>query len=431
MLTTLLLIGLQQAGPLLELDGPPLLVKEETASILRLSADSGLRDAELRVWLPPDIHAEGLEGTISLESGKFVRREFVFRVEPGRPAATFDLKIELVSEDGRTLSILEREFRTAVAAELLRMPFENRRDLPDSVGDIELALQSDVVAHGHRALRIRAADGKVGRVVIWSSQAGEPALAEFKQASFFLRSSGNPNLRLELESEQRSRSLDLGALIEGMAPWAEGGDWRFLELDLNELLGPGEGLASLRRLEIVVEATAQSAEVDLDELILGREATLPALRELRDLTQRYHAESPDEAAQIRAMTAELAAIDTRELDAGGRVDHRLLDQALQMDVAELELPSKTRGKPASAERFAALLRHRHHLDMEPAELRAMGMAEVRRHQALLAEQAREVAQGKSWREVVELLKSRHSSAEDLPAFAEMAMQEAIDFSVER
>lgn len=431
MLTFLLLACLQEPPPSLSLAGPHLLTERTTELVLELRAEAAVEDAELRAWLPPDLRASGLEGPVSLKAGEAQHRSFHLEVEAGRPAAAFSIKIELIGKDGQPLASLTRQHRTALGEELLHMPFESRAGIPKSDGDLELSLQADSVACGHRALRLRLEAGKKGKLTFWTAEDGSPVLADFAHAGLYLRGSGDAKLQLLLEGNGKSQRHDLSSELEAASPVEGKAGWRYLALELDKILDADGASAVLSRMEILVEAGETDAEFDLDELLIGRGTTRPALKELRDLTQQYSGSRPKEAGQIEAMAIRLAAIDASDLSDPESVDHSLLDQALQLAAAELELPEKARGKPATAARFAALLRHRHHLDLTPEEVRALGVEQVKHHQELLARQAQEVAPGRSWREVVEILKERHSSAEELPAFAEMAMQEAIDFSLEK
>src|SRR5262249_11574812 len=93
------------------------------------------------------------------------------------------------------------------------------------------------------------------------------------------------------------------------------------------------------------------------------------------------------------------------------------------------LPGKEAGQPAGARRFAALLRHQQMLDETPEQLIAFGKAAIEKHQRRLEELAEQIAPGKSWRDVLELLRAKHPSADELPKLAQKNWRDARDFTV--
>ena len=197
------------------------------------------------------------------------------------------------------------------------------------------------------------------------------------------------------------------------------------------MLERGTRCVGVPRLEERLAQSVVSVEVvgrEVDEFAVVRTPGETADDHVRYLTQKYRRMLSTDAAI--ALRKGLAAIDTKKLGPQGRVDHELLCHALEWQRVSSKLPRKRRGRPAGRERYAAMLRHRHHLTETPEDLLEIGKEQVGLHQVQMEELAAKIAPGKTWREVVEILKARHPTAEELPKVAEKWMKKAIDFTVE-
>lgn len=388
--------------------------RSEAPVELRLyNPGSAMLAGELVAWDAPDARLLDLPERIELPAGSSRTLRLRCAVDPRRPAGAVDLRLE-VREGEIRHALVELPLFLAPGNDLLRIGFE-----PTGRGG-RSGRPAGLSSSPREALRVIAeADAPVGagvarvaapespaRVRVWGGENPRLPTDPFGWLVFWLRGEGEIRVHAD------------GALLaRKSAPEV----WRFVSVPL-------WSVTSIATLELEVQG-----EVFFDELALTRDVELRRGEALESLCQRFLAlpREMDGSGIERQLLAEVEALDGESLDAGQRVDRELLHHGLQLRLALASLPAKEEGQPAGRARFAAMLRHRHHLDLEPEQLAEIGREQVRVHQQMLAELAEEIAPGSDWRQVVELLKGRHPSPEELPEFAQRAMDKALRFTIDQ
>lgn len=405
-------------------DGGVTLFAPKTPLRLELVPKAGQRRFRLELAVPPEARVEDLPEVVALGDGdERLVVPFLLVVEPDRPAGP--LRCELVLRDPTSRDVLRRvpvEFATALGADFLRFGYEAAGDrlAARSAKAENGAPTSSVVRPGYcgaRALRLVVPEGGARHEVFRATaRADAIPLARFPWLSFAVRGSAATTSRVRIEADARTIEVPL---VRG----APGDTWTRVALDLRAELGS----APARVTGITFELG--NGTLDLDELAIGANAEPTAADRLRDLCERYA--GTGDAATRAALAPELAKLDRSGLAADAAVDLVLLEHALALDAALAPLPAKVAGEPAGAARFAAMVRHQQMLTETPEELVAIGREAVREHQRLLAELAPKIAPGKTWREVVDLLRERHPSAKELPELSQKNWRDALEFTLAR
>ncbi len=420
----------QQHGPLgIEFSGSRILTAPREARVVRIVNRSHRPvDAGLVLWLPPGLRLTGLPRSLSLAGGAAVSLGCHLQAEADLPASVLPIKVvlEFAGSDDSPAE-LELSLRVALGRDLLRHGFEpsprdvgrrGRRQAGYRVagdGSAEVVKGDAPVGAGY--LQVRPAEDADSPVTceLWRPEWGSFFTADFPSLTLHLRASAGAAATLVVEADGRS---SISPLCGGGSDRPADGNWRRVVLPLT-----GDELSS------VAVVVSGQGRLDIDDFALVRSSSIQPGDRLRDLCERYADASPTAAVGIDAMQRSLAALAGTELSGQARVDQELLRHALEWQRLQLTLPATRPGQPVGKAWFEGRLRHLHHLQLSSDELLELGLRQVAEHQAALDRIAPEIAPGSSWRQVANLLESRHPSAADLPGFAAAAMQAAIDFTV--
>ena len=406
--------------------GGTLLLEPRTDLVIEIGIGSDeAKEFTVAFGTPPDARVEGLAERIRFEPGQRSQTlKCALVVEALRPAG--DLRCELVLRglgDGVVRKRAEIGFHAALGRDFLRLGFESesapqrRRGAPrprttsrESGG---ITTRAGVVGAAGLAL----APGSEKTLFAATSPADGAPLSRFPYLVFQARADAGVQAVLEVEAGLRKVVSSLPADSK----------WQRRILRLEDVLAPTLGLGPhvVTGLRIVVTGGAGSFEVD--DLALCRDAESTAGDRLRDLCEKWV--GARDQIDRDAVRAELLAIPETALAPEERVDHLLLTHALALEHALAGLPPKRSGEPVGEKRFAALLEHQQLLAESPSELIALGWTAVREHHERLQELAAKIAPGKSWREVVALLRSRHPNAEELPELSQQNWLAARDFTI--
>lgn len=383
--------------------GPDSVVRQGAPYLLRVRNNEDREIAAVvEVWVSPDVSLRGVPCGLRLGRRQLVEFPCNVHVETDRPAGQVQLRIVVRAVDSaERLGQVKLPLHVAVGRDFLRLSFEDKRRSGTVIGD---------APHGRGFLRLTGSGSR-------SLLAPAPAFdtGRFPYLTFWLRNRSKGSAALRLSAGEREVSLPLPA-----AP-----RWQRVVVNLQEKLGDSRNPGS--RVSAIAICGDLDLDLDLDEFAVVRTCEPTMGDRLRHLTVRHRRDLVPE--EVAALQRELHEIDSSVLSGQELVDHELLGHDLQWQQLQGNLPPKRAGRPAGRERFEAMLRHVHHLDPDSAQLCRLGEEQVRIHQQMLDELATRIAPGKSWRQVVELLKRKHPSAAGLAVFAREAMQHALDFTI--
>ncbi|MHC4512120.1 MAG: DUF885 domain-containing protein [Planctomycetota bacterium] len=407
------------------------------ASVVRQGADYLLRvrsnlDREIKtaveVWVSPEIAIRGLPGGLRLNRRESAEFPCTVHVEADRPAGTVQLRLILRRAGGtERLGHVRVPLHVAVGRDFLRLSFEDGREgisldgaEPVPAGGWQARIVDSNAAHGRSFLRLTGGGGDgSGRHSLLAPSALSFDTGQFPYLTFWSRGKGKGRAVLSLRVGARQVSL----------PLQLSNDWRRVVVDLDKKLQAALGRGRHRVSAIAVRGSASDdgATLDLDEFAIVRRPERTMGDRLRGLIARHRRTL--RPGEIDVLKRDLGKIDAGKLAAQELVDYELLRHDLSWQQTRRTLPRKRARKPAGKPRFEAMLQHVHHLDRDSAELRRLGERQIRLHQQMLDALARQIAPGKGWRDVAEMLKGKHPAAAELPKFARWAMQRAMDFTI--
>lgn len=427
--------------------GPPVLTRPHSRWVLRIRNHAEQpREIALEAWVPPELRCAGLPAQLTVGAGEERRLPFEFELEPDRPPGTVEYRFVARAGD-RLLGEVRGRLWSAVGREALRLGFEpgsrgRRRDAPrpQIAGrqDWRVAHRRGAAGCGAGFLQIADAGGsRTGGVTLWRGDEVSFDPHTFPYLTLLVR--GQPEIRFSLAVDLGTHWLTLPLPVQAepaAATGARGGNWQRVTFNLLQAL-PADTSARVQAIQVGAPSPRignryhgeDPAVLELDEVALVRRPEPTEADRLRDLTERYAASRDDD--DVAELSAALAQIDPAQLPAQDLVDHALLERALAWRAALPKLPPQEAGFPVGRERFATMLRLQHHLDGEPEQWLESGWREVRSHQQMLQEMAGRMQPGAGWRDVVAQLRERHPTADELPAFAERAMRDALQFAVDR
>ncbi|MCC6670455.1 MAG: DUF885 family protein [Planctomycetes bacterium] len=380
---------------------------------------------DLEFWLPPEVRVTGVPARVQLRGGNERSLPGWLEVEADRPAGPFRLSLRLRGADGGMRGSAELDLNAAVGRDLVRLSFEDRERPAGARGRGRARPGSRPAATGWPggAAAVGAGHGRIEpgaaqALTVWGAGGQGPfAARRFPHVSLFTRGGAEGRLFLQVE---RAQGAPVRVPLVGADGGADGGaprGWRRIAARLPE----GD---PVRRVLVAVDGPAAA---DVDEVAIAVDAGWTAADRLRDLTQR-HAAGLDPASAT-AMQEELAGLGELALAGQDAVDLELLRHGLAWIRADAALPRKVAGRPAGEARFVAMVRHVQHLEHDVDALVQAGRAAILAHQRELDVLAQQIAPGKGWREVRELLAADHPSETELPAFAEQCWQDALRFVV--
>jgi len=438
--------------------GPPAAVREAAPFVftVRSHLESAVV-ARLEIWQPPEVELCGLPDQLQLDAGEERAIPCALQVEADRPAGAVDLRL-LLRRGATELGRVRRRIHTARGRDFLRLGFERRRRSlrPDGwrgidAGDWRVRIGRDGAACGSACLRLDDGGGsRYGRHVLMAPSPLSFDTEQFPYLTFFLRANERDGARAAINLRVGTQMVAIPLVGDFVRAWDQrqelpaagfvcDGKWQRVVYDLDAALDRVLGDHNHRVSSIDVGDTRalcsnryrgeETWQLDLDEFAVVRRPKLTPGDALRDLTERFRRGLS--LAAVDMLENSLAKIDPGSLGRSDVVDFELLRHALAFRRVAAGLPAKQPGQPVGRERFAAMLRHRHHLEHDCEELLRIGRSQMRELGTELDKIAGEIAAGKGWRQVAEILKTRHPSAAELPKLAEKAMQLAMEFTIEK
>ncbi len=435
--------------------GPDSVVRADAAfvCVVRNNTTAKVKVA-LEVWVSPEVAILDLPKSLVLVAGAERVLPCRIRVEADRPAGQVEVRL-VARGGGEILGQVRKRLHVAVGRDFLRLDFEGRvyamrpaKGSDTDAGDWSVRRRTGLIGRG--CLRIADGGGsRFGRHHVMPPSPLSFDSEQFPHLTFYFRARPKKGARVAINLAVGSDAFSIPLVGEFVREWDKRrplprarvkltGEWCRVTYDLDAALDKALGDGNHRVLSIDFGDTRARCSnrfsgddewyFEVDEFAVVRTPGETADDHVRYLTQKYRRMLSTDAAT--ALRKGLAAIDTKKLGPQGRVDHELLCHALEWQRVSSKLPRKRRGRPAGRERYAAMLRHRHHLTETPEDLLKIGKEQVGLHQGQMEELTAKIAPGKTWREVIEILKARHPTGEELPKVAEKWMKKAIDFTVE-
>ncbi len=463
--------------------GPVTLSKNQLSGyvMLEISESEAGGDWVLQSWLPPEVRSEevadggsrlGEVTTIRHTKGELTidALSFRLRVAAERPPGKVPWRLILIGPAGSGvakevlvwLSVQDGSDSVTRSYEQ-RTPYGRPDPLPVQVpgGDAESFGKAKVLRHeddaasmrprlGARFVRLTAADALSARVFEANEHHGEVDLGAFRVLRCALRvpkpeGDAQESPRERVVEFMASHSEHRGPVARAKCTVPADGAWHECIVEWDYIVageklpqtpdtwvrapeghlvpGPPQLGPYAETIDLQVDGS-----LDWDAFALSRSKAANASHSLHAM-QAVVLDDPSAEAllEVEAALAKLKIADRGE-DA---LDRLVLEQFIAWLRADAQWPHEDSGQPVSRERFEAMLRHRHGLDLSAEDLIRIGTEQVSVHQGMLTELAEKIAPGKGWRHVVEMLKDDHPTAEELPAMAERMMQEALEFTLEK